>query len=456
MLTTEIPQSKAVGLGATRKIVWRLLPFIVLAYLVNYTDRAAVAFAAPAGMNDDLQMTATMFGLASGIFFIGYILLEVPSNLLMQKFGARKWLSRIMVSWGIVASLTAFVQTYEQLLIMRFLLGVAEAGFAPAIVLYLTYWFSNKNRVKAISIFLLGIPVSSVITAPVVTWLIAIGNSMSGVTGWRFMIFIVGLPAVVLGVVAFFYLTDRPSQAKWLTQAEKDSVLAEIDSETDVVARHNGSIKAALRNPMLWLVSIAYLCLAYGLYAVTFFVPGLVASFSTTFGTAFTPFQSSLIIAVPYAFAAVAMVLWARSSAKRRDVGWHVLMSSSLGAIGILIAAFSTNPLLIMIGVTFCTVGVISSFPVLWGLPTKILTGVGAAAGLALYNTVGNFGGFAGPFFTGWLKDLTGSNHAAFSVLAGFLFLSGLLAVYVQRRNRRDVESAKASDARPEQAGAAR
>jgi MFS family permease len=220
--------------------------------------------------------------------------------------------------------------------------------------------------------------------------------------------------------------------------------------ETDTVARHNGSIRAALRNPLLWLVTLAYLGIVYGLYGVTFFAPSIVASFSKAFGTTFSPFQSSLIIAVPYACAGVAMVIWARSSAKRRDVGWHVFISSIFGATGILIAAFVNNPFMIMVGVSICAVGVISSAPVLWGLPTKILTGVGAAAGLAMYNTVGSLGGFAGPYFTGWLKDLTGTYNVAFIVIAVFLVVTGILAVYVQRRNRLDVERASASEDQPE------
>ena len=419
-----------------RRVIWRILPFVFLMYLVNYVDRTALAFAAPNGMNEDLQLTATMFGFAAGIFFIGYILLEVPSNLLMQKYGARKWIARIMVSWGIIAALTAFVQNYELLLLARFLLGVAEAGFAPAIFLYLTFWFSNRNRVKAFSIFLLGIPMSSVITAPLATWLIGVGNATFGLEGWRFMIFTTGVPAIIIGVIAFFYLTDRPEQAKWLTPEQKDFLHNEIEAETDTSARHDTSIKAALRNPKVWALAIAYMGIVYGLYGIGFFVPSIVDGFSKQFGTTFSPFQTSLLIAIPYAVAATCMVFWARHSAHTGDIGWHVLTTTTLGAIGILISAYVNNPFMIMVGVTLCALGVISSMPVLWGLPARILSGVGAAAGLAVVNTIGNFGGFAGPYLTGWLTDASGSYKLPFTLLAIFLILSGVISVLVQRSNR--------------------
>lgn len=428
----------AVRRSAARKIALRITPFVFLMYLVNYIDRTALGFAGANGMNTDLALTATMFGFASGIFFIGYILLEVPSNLIMQKVGAKIWLSRIAVSWGIVASLTAFVPSFEWLLVARFFLGVAEAGFAPAIFLYLTFWFSNQERAKAFSIFLLGIPISSVITAPLASWLISVGDGLQGIDGWRFMLFVTGIPAILIGVIAYFYLTNRPEDAKWLTARERQIIASDIEADLDPSAREHTSALSALRSPKVWALGIAYMGIVYGLYAIGFFAPGVVAGFAEEFGTTFTTLQNGFILAVPYAFAAVGMVLWARHSSRTGDVGWHVLGSASLGAVGILISAYLNNPWYIMIGVTLCATGVISSMPVMMSLPARLLAGTSAAAGLALVNTIGNIGGFAGPFFTGWLKDLAGGNaQVPFTLVAVILVSSGVIAILAERHSRR-------------------
>jgi MFS family permease len=417
---------------ATRKIYKRILPLAFLMFLVNYADRTALSFAAPAGMTADLSLSATMLGFAAGIFFISYVLLEVPSNLMLQRVGARKWLGRIMITWGIVTSLTAFVQNYEQLLLARFLLGAAEAGFGPGIILYLTFWFSNKDRVKAFSLFLVGGPVSTVLIAPFAAWLISVGDGIAGVEGWRLMLFVVGVPALIVGIAAFWLLTDRPSKAKWLTDSEKADVLAEIEMTTDIVASRTSTAKSALRNPLLWLTVVAYFGLNYAIYGVSFFLPTIVATLSTNT----TAMQNSLIIAIPYAVTAVAMVLWARHSSKSGDIGRHVLTSTFTGAAGILLASMISNPLLMLVGFSLCAAGAWASAPVLWGLPAKLLVGTGAAVGLALYNSVGLLGGFVGPYVTGWLRDSTGDYRAAFFAMAGVLVLGGLIAVFVDRRHR--------------------
>lgn len=420
-----------------RKITWRLMPFIFLMYLVNYIDRTALGFANANGMSEELQLTATMFGFASGIFFIGYIMLEIPSNIIMAKVGANVWLCRIAVSWGVIASLTAFAPTYEILLVARFLLGVAEAGFAPAIFLYLTYWFSNRERAKAFSLFLLGIPISSVITAPLASWLIVAGDGLWGLSGWRFMILVTGIPAIIVGIIAFFYLTNKPADAKWLTPAQRAFVEDEIARETRPEAHELSTVMRALRSPKVWMLGLAYMGIVYALYAIGFFAPGVVAGFAEQFGTDFTTLQNGLILAIPYAIAAAGMVFWARRSARTQEVGRHVLVSTSLGAVGILIAAYVNNPWMILVGVALCATGIISSMPVIFTLPAKLLTGAGAAAGLALVNSIGNFGGFAGPFFTGWLRDISGGMYVPFTLMAAILVLTGVLALSVQLRMER-------------------
>lgn len=423
-----------------RKISVRILPIVFMMYLVNYLDRTALAVAGPNGLNEDLALTATMFGLVSGIFFIGYILLEIPSNMIMEKVGARIWLSRICISWGIVASLTAFMPNFWSLLVARFLLGVAEAGFAPAVFLYLTYWFPQSQRAKAFSIFLLGIPVSSAIINPFASWLIEFANSDLAFTGWRFMLFITGFPAIAVGILAIAMLVDRPSKAKWLSKEERALVISEIENETDPSSTKDTTSRKGLASVRVWALGIAYMGIVYALYAVGFFAPTIVTGFSERFGTTFSTTQNGLIVAIPYVIAAIAMVLWSRSSSRTGDAGWHVLVSTCIGATGILLAAFLDNPWFVMVGVTLCAVGVISSMPVVFTLPAKLLTGASAATGLALVNVLGNIGGFVGPFFTGWLRDISGSDYLPFAIIAVFLVLAGVIAAVVQLAvNRRPV-----------------
>lgn len=423
--------------SALRKVNTRLMPFIFLLYLVNYIDRTALGIAAPNGMNDELQMTATLFGLASGIFFVGYILLEVPSAMAAQKSGARIWIARIAVTWGIVASLTAFVPSYEWLIFARFMLGVAEAGFAPTVLLYLTIWFSNRERPKAFAIYLLGIPISSVVAGPLASWLINAGDGVFGLTGWRFMILMTGIPAVILGIVALFYLTDRPSQAAWLTDAEKAALTRDLEDNTAAEARgHGDGILSSLKSGRVWVMGLAYLCVVYSLYTIGFFLPSVVDGFAERFGTDFSVLENGFIIAVPYAFAAVALLLWPRHATRSGDIGWHVLISALVGATGIVVAAFGSDPWIVMLGVTLCAVGVISAMPLVYSLPARILSSVAVGAGLALVNTIGNVGGFAGPFVTGWLRDLFGSDEVPFVVVALLLVTAGVISVVVQSRTR--------------------
>jgi MFS family permease len=423
--------------SALRKVNTRLMPFIFLLYLVNYVDRTALGIAAPNGMNDELNMTATLFGLASGIFFVGYILLEVPSAMAAQKSGARIWIARIAVSWGLVASLTAFVPSYEWLIAARFLLGVAEAGFAPTVLLYLTIWFSNRERPKAFAIYLLGIPISSVLAGPLASWLINAGDGVFGLSGWRFMTLMTGLPAIVLGIATLFYLTDRPSQAAWLTDAEKKALIQDQDDNTPAEARaHHGGMLASLKSGRVWVMGLAYLGVVYSLYTIGFFLPSVVKGFAARFGTDFSVIENGFIVAVPYVFAAIALIVWPRHAARTGDIGWHVLISAVVGAVGIVVAAFGGDPYVVMVGVTLCAVGVISAMPLVYSLPARILSSIAVGAGLALVNTIGNVGGFAGPFVTGWLRDWFGNDRVPFIVVALLLLTSGVISVVVQARTR--------------------
>jgi ACS family tartrate transporter-like MFS transporter len=415
-----------------RKVLWRIMPFLMVCYLISYIDRSNISFAAPNGMNESLGLTATTFGLASGVFFIGYILLEIPSNLALHRFGARKWIARILISWGVVASLTAFVQDATQLYVLRVLLGVAEAGFTPGILLYLTYWFVQKDRAQAFALFLIGIPLSSVIGAPLATALIQWGDKLLfDLEGWRFMILATGFPAVVLGIMCYSYLTDRPSQAKWLTDEERNLLVHDLAAEEGTYVQHK--LRGVLLNRKVWLLGLGYLGLLFGMYTIGFFLPTIIKGFQQTFGVTYSVFEVGMLTAIPYGFAAVFTILWSMHSRRTNDVAGHVAISALLGAAGVLVSVWATSPLVTLIGISIAAMGICSGIPLYFGLPTRFLSGVGAAAGLALVNVIGNAGGFAGPFLFGWLRDLTGTTSAGMYVIAGGFVLCAAVALRTNR-----------------------
>jgi sugar phosphate permease len=412
--------------------MWRIMPFLMVCYFISYLDRSNISFAGPNGMNESLGLTATTFGLASGIFFAGYLLLEIPSNLALHRFGARKWIARILLTWGLFASLTAFVQDATQLYVLRVLLGIAEAGFSPGILLYLTYWFVQKDRAQAFALFLIGIPLSSVIGAPLATALIQWGKeALFGLDGWRFMILVTGLPAIALGFLCYFYLTDRPSDAKWLTNEERALLVKDLAEEEGTYAQHK--LPAVLLDRKVWLLGLGYLGLLFGLYAIGFFLPTIISAFQQTFGVKYSVFEIGLLTAIPYGFATIFTILWSMHSRRKNDVAGHVAISALMGAAGVLIAVAASSPVVTLIGISLTAMGVCSGIPLYFGLPTKFLSGVGAAAGLALINVIGNAGGFGGPFIFGWLRDLTHTTSAGMYVIAAFFVLCAFISL---RSNR--------------------
>jgi D-galactonate transporter len=414
-----------------RKVAWRLSPFLGLLYFINYLDRTNISFAAPHGMNEALGFSKAAFGLASGLFFIGYLILEVPSNLALHKFGARRWIARIMVSWGIVASAMAFVPNAGTMYALRFLLGIAEAGFFPGIILYLTFWFPKRQRAKAVALFMVAVPLSSVIGSPLSAWLISSGHQVLwGLDGWRFMFLVEGVPAILIGVVCWFYLTDRPKDAKWLAHDERAWLQHEMDTEHEATARrYHYPIKKALLQPRIWALAFVYFGIVYGLYAVGFFLPTIIAGFKETYDTDFSVFQQGLIVAIPYAFGCVAMVLWSRHGDRTRERVWHVAIPAIVGGIAIPIALYLSSPFTAMIAVTICTMGICAALPTFWPLPTMFLSGAAAAAGIALINSIGNTAGFLGPYITGWLTDLTGSEKLGLWVVGIVMVVAGFVAV---------------------------
>lgn len=413
--------------AAIRKIAIRLVPLVAMMFVVNFLDRTAISFAGPNGLTRDLGLTAAQFGFASGIFFAGYILLGIPSNLALHRFGARRWLARIMVSWGIVSLLFTWVGSVSQLYGLRFLLGIAEAGFFPGAILFLSLWVPARHRCHILGLFYLAQPLTIVIGAPFAAVLIGVDGPF-GLAGWRLMFLGVALPAIVIGLITWFYLADKPADAKWLSAQERDWLTAELAKEDrSKPGRH---AVAALCDPKIWAFALVYFGLVYGLYALTFFLPTIIGGFEAQFGDKFDVFQKGMITAIPYLPAAAALYLWSRHS--RHGVhNWHVGLPALIGSLSIPCALSMTSPTTTVAVITVTASAIFAALPVFWTLPARLLSGAGAATGIALINTIGNFGGFAAPYITGALKDATGSYKAPMFVVGGFLLLSAALVMSI-------------------------
>jgi len=420
--------------SAIRKVCWRLVPFIALMFFINFLDRTAISFAGPNGMTKELGLSAAQFGFAAGVFFVGYILLEIPSNLALHRFGARRWMARIMVTWGVVALLFTWVQSITGLYWLRFLLGVAEAGFFPGAILYLSLWVPGRHRSRVLSLFYLAQPLTIVLGAPFAALLIQ-QNGLFGLAGWRLMFFGVGAPAIVVGLVAWFYLVDRPADARWLTDAEKRWLVAELAREDEVKTRtfhqHAGR---TLLNPRVWLLALVYFGAVYGLYALAFFLPTIIGGFEARFGTRFDVFQKGLITAIPYLPAAVVLFFWSRDASRRGVRAWHIALPALVGAVSVPLALTMHSPTAIVAVITVTACAIFAALPNFWALPARFLTGSAAAAGIALINTVGNVAGFAAPYVTGAVKDATGSYQASMFIVGAFMLLSALLVWWIERR----------------------
>ncbi len=404
--------------SATSKVAKRLIWFLALLYFINYLDRTNIAFAGPNGMNTDLGLTQSMFGLASGVFFIGYLLLEVPSNLALHRFGARRWIARIMVSWGIVATVMTWVPNAGWLYGLRFVLGIAEAGFFPGIILYLTYWFPQQDRARVVALFMAAIPLSSAIGAPLSSWVIDTGHGFLGLAGWRTMFLVEGIPAIVFGVICWFFLTDRPADATWLTDGERRALATQMKADNSArTAQFHVSVRQSLTRPRVWALAFVYFGGVYGLYALGFFLPTIIKGFEGQYGTRYTLLERGFINAIPYLLGTASMLLWARHGDRTRERVWHVAAPLALGGVAIPVTLYLGSPFAAMVAVSICAMSIMAFLPTFWALPTTFLAGAAAASGIALINAVGNTAGFAAPYVTGWLADLTGSQRAGLWVV---------------------------------------
>jgi len=412
--------------SALRKIAWRLIPFMGLLYFVAFLDRVNVGFAALT-MNADLGLTKSMYGLASGIFFLGYVLFEVPSNLIMERVGARLWIARIMISWGLLSAGTAFVTSPNQLYTLRFLLGVAEAGFFPGMILYLTYWFPAAWRARILSAFMVAIPVSSAIGSPVSTAILSM--QAQGLHGWQWMFLLEGTPAVLCGFAVLVFLRDGPRKAAWLTSEEKEWLESELARERSG-ALPSHSVLAALREPRVWFLGLVYFGLLVGMYGYGFWLPQIVKGFGEL-----SNLQVGFISAIPYAAAAVTMFLWSRHSDRTGERTWHIALPAFVGAVGLAASAyFGNSPALALAALSLSAIGVYAALPVFWTLPTSLLAGSAAAAGIALVNSIGNTGGFFGPMLVGYVTDATGGYSAALWMLAVMVTFAGVLVLALAPR----------------------
>lgn len=437
MDTRPTTEANPIARSAIRKVAVRLVPFVALMFFINYLDRTAIGFAAPNGMNTDLALSAAQFGFASGVFFIGYIILEVPSNLALHRFGARRWLARIMVSWGIVALLFTWVQNFEQLVALRFLLGVAEAGFFPGAILFLSMWVPAAYRSRILMLFYLAQPLTTVIGAPLAGALIQQHGVFFGLEGWRFMYFGVAIPAIVVGVIAWFYLKDKPTEAKWLTRDEQSWLTTALDAEkaeTGAAAKHT-SVKFAFKSGRVWVLSLVYFGFIYGLYALAFFLPTIIKGFQDAAGTKFDVFQTGLITAIPYVPAAIAMYFWSRDASKRGVKTWHIAIPAVVGAVTIPLALYAGSPAATIAVIALTAMSIFAALPNFWTLPTRFLTGAAAAAGVALINTIGNIAGFSAPYITGAVHDWTGGYQVPMILVGVFMLLSAVLVVSLARRD---------------------
>lgn len=400
-----------------RKVTLRIIPFVFLLYIVSYLDRANIGYAA-LEMNKELALSSEAFGFISGIFFLGYFLFEVPSNIMLNKFGARVWIARILVTWGVIAALTAFAQTANQLYVLRFLLGVAEAGFFPGIIVYLTFWFRSKELATTVALFTAAIPVSYIIGAPMSTWIMD-NIAWFDWSGWRWMLFLEGVPAVFLGVMCFFFLTDRPEQAKWLNADEKAWLVDEL--ERDRQSRKNVktlSVFKTMTHPKVLYLSFIYFVYQCGSLGVGYWMPQIIKGFSASLSHT----QIGLIATMPYIVATAAMILWSRSSDRHNERKLHSAVPLLVAALGLVGAGLLQSPYLAMAMICVALSGLYSFKSPFWALPTLFLDRTTAAVSIAVINSIGNLGGFVGPAMIGVIK---GNGQSAAN---GLLFLSLLLA----------------------------
>jgi MFS family permease len=412
-----------------RKVAWRIIPLLFICYIAAYLDRVNVGFAKLQMQSDVPKITDAVYGLGAGIFFLGYFIFEVPSNILMEKVGARFWIARIMVTWGIVSTLMIFVNSAWMFYGLRFLLGCAEAGFFPGVILYLTYWFPSRRRGETIALFMLAVALTGVIGAPLSGWILHEFSGATGLRGWQMLFLLEGIPPIALGVFVPWLLANGVRSAHWLSEDEKQ--LLERNLQAEEALKDQLPPAGIFFNPRLILFAAIYFCSVMGLYGTGFWIPQLIKNTGVT-----DPLYVGLLTAIPYSFGAIALVVLSRSSDRSGERRLHFALASFLGAAGIVISnLFRQNTLIAMIGLTLATLGILATLPLFWPMPTAVLAGSSAAAGIAWINSLGNLAGFFGPSIVGWFADLTKRSDYGLYVVAAALMLGSVLALgFVPRK----------------------
>jgi ACS family tartrate transporter-like MFS transporter len=414
-----------------RKVYLRLLPFAILSYVLAYIDRINVSFAGLT-MRGDIGMSAGTFGFAVGMFYWGYFIFEVPSNVILEKVGARIWIARIMITWGILAGFTAAVTDSTSFAIVRFLLGVAEAGFFPGIILYFTYWFPSNHHARIVSGFLVGLPVAVAIGAPISTGLLGL-DGLYGLKGWQVMYIAEAIPTVLIGVLTFFVLTDRPEQAKFLTAEERNWLVTKIAAErraTEAVRKF--TLWETLYNPKVLLLALNYVGIVTASLGMLIFVPQMIKSLGN-----YSNMTVGWLTMIPYISGAIAMVAWGRISDRMNERRWNLFIACALSTVGLTIAGMTMGTWWALVGMSMATMGFYGSKGPFFAMPPMFLSGAGLAAGIAWINSLGNLGGFFGPWYVGVMKDLTGSYAGGLYGLALLCLLAALVcALFLHIPNR--------------------
>jgi MFS family permease len=408
-----------------RKIALRLVPFLFLCYLAAYLDRVNVGFA-KLQMQKELGFSETVYGFGAGIFFLGYVLFEVPSNIILHKVGARLWLARVMLTWAIISAATAFVSTPTAFYTMRFLLGVAEAGFIPGVLLYLTYWFSASRRGRITALFLTAIPMASIFGGPLSGWVLSVASGAYGFSGWQWLFLIEAIPSIFFGVAILFYLDNSVEDAKWLDPSEKRTVATIIASEQEE-KEGLSELRHAFTTGRVWLLGAVYFCIASGIYIVSFWIPTIIKQTGVS-----DPLTIGLLTAIPYLVAVASMIAVCAHADRAKERRWHTAIPAVICALGLAITAASTgNTLLALSGLTLAAAGASTSQASFWTLPASFLGGAAAAAGIALVNSLGNMAGFASTYVVGWMADLTHSNVASLFLFGGLVALGAILVLMI-------------------------
>jgi D-galactonate transporter len=428
-MTTTLSEQPAAA-AVYRKITWRIMPYLFLCYVLAYVDRVNVGFA-KLQMQQDLGMSDSVYGLGAGLFFIGYFLFEVPANMMLQRIGARRWIGPLMMAWGVVSACTLFVQGSASFYAFRFVLGIIESGFFPGVILYLTYWYTQRRRARMVALFMSAVPISGMLAGPASGWILAKMSGAGNLSSWQWLFLLEGIPSILVGFVTLWFLTDRPADAAWLTEGEKSLVQRGLDEDEARKRGHSGHrLSDAFRSVPVWLLSVVYFGMTAGNYGITFWLPQIIKETITA-----DPQAIGWISAIPWAASIIAMNVWGHHSDKTGERRWHLAIAGTVGAIAFAVSAIPGIPGVAgLAALVVAASAIMCQFAVFWALPTAILTGSAAAAGIAWINSIGNLAGYASPHAVGFIRDQTHSMLVPLAALACTQLMAAVVVVIVGRK----------------------